>query len=47
MEMGRILRNEGPVTGPKWDLDEGEVPRPDTITEVMEHHKKGSSMTAL
>jgi hypothetical protein len=25
-----------PVTGPKWDPSQGEVPRPDTITEAME-----------
>jgi hypothetical protein len=31
---------EGPVTDPKWDLAQGEVPRPDTITEAMEHSQK-------
>jgi hypothetical protein len=34
------------VTGPKWDLAQGEVPRPDTITEAMECSQKGI-MTAL
>ena len=33
---------EGPVTGPKWDPAQGEVPRPDTITEAMEHSQKGT-----
>jgi hypothetical protein len=28
------------VTGPKWDLAKGEVARPDTITEAMEHSQK-------
>jgi hypothetical protein len=32
---------EGPAIGPKWDLAQGEVPRPDTITEAMESSKKG------
>jgi hypothetical protein len=31
------------VTGPRWDPAQGEIPRPDTITEGME----GPSMTAL
>jgi hypothetical protein len=36
------------VTSPKWDLAQGEVPKPDTITEAMEHsQKKGPVMTAL
>jgi hypothetical protein len=29
-------------TGPKWDTAQGEVPRPDTITEAMEHSQKGT-----
>jgi hypothetical protein len=33
---------EGPVTGPRWDPAQGEVPRPDTITEAMEHSHKGT-----
>jgi hypothetical protein len=33
---------EGPVTGPKWDTAQGEVPRPDTITEAMECSKQGT-----
>jgi hypothetical protein len=37
-------RKEGPVT-PK--VAQGENPRPDTITEVMGHSKKGPIMTAL
>jgi hypothetical protein len=35
------------MTGPKWDPAQGEVPRPDTITEAMEHSQKGSIMTVL
>jgi hypothetical protein len=31
---------EGPATGPKWDPAQGEVPRPDTITEAMERSQK-------
>jgi len=31
---------EGPETGPKWDPAQGEAPRPDTITKVMEHSQK-------
>jgi hypothetical protein len=34
-------REEGPVTGPKWDPAQGEVPAPGTITEVMEYSQKG------
>jgi hypothetical protein len=26
---------KGPVTGPKWNLAQGEVPRPNSITEAM------------
>jgi hypothetical protein len=33
---------EGPVIAPKWDSAQGEVPRPDTITEAMECSQKGS-----
>ena len=40
--MKRNLRKEGPGTGPKKDPAKGEVPRPDTITEVMEHSLKGT-----
>jgi hypothetical protein len=32
---------EGRVTDPKWDPAQGKVPRPDTITEAMEHSQKG------
>jgi hypothetical protein len=28
--------------GPKWDPAQGEVPRPDTITEAIEHLQKGA-----
>ena len=28
------------MTGPKWDPAQGEVPRPDTITEAMECSQK-------
>ena len=30
------LRKGGPVKGPYWNLAQGEVPRPDAITEAME-----------
>jgi hypothetical protein len=33
----RDWRKEGPVTDSKWDPAQGEAPRPDTITEAMEH----------
>jgi hypothetical protein len=33
---------EGPATSPKWDPVKGEVPGPDTITEVMECPQKGT-----
>ena len=36
------MLKEGPVTGPKWDPAQGEVPKPDTITEAMEHSQKGT-----
>ena len=32
----------GTATGPKWDLAQGKVPRPDTITETMECSQKGT-----
>jgi len=35
------VKNE-PVIGPKKDPAQGEVPRPDTITEVKEHSQKGT-----
>jgi hypothetical protein len=31
---------EGPATGPKWVPAQGEVPRPDSITEAMECSQK-------
>ena len=31
------------MTGPKWDSVQGEVPRPDTIIEAMEHTQKETS----
>jgi hypothetical protein len=30
------------VPGPKWDPAQGEVPRPETITEAMELSEKGT-----
>jgi hypothetical protein len=42
MEMERSLRKQGPATGPKWDLAQGVVPRPDIITEAMECSQKGT-----
>jgi hypothetical protein len=35
------------VTGLKRDPAQGDVPRPDTITEAMVTHQKGPSMAAL
>ena len=36
------------MTGPKWDPAQGEVPKPDTITEAMEHSQKWTyNMTVL
>ena len=35
------------MTGPKWDLAQGEAPRPDAITETMECSQKGTYHTAL
>ena len=44
LKMERSLRKkEGPVTDPKRDLAQGQVPRPDTITEAVEHSKRGTS----
>jgi hypothetical protein len=40
MEMERSLRKEGPATGPKWVPAQGEVPRPNTITEAIEDSQK-------
>jgi hypothetical protein len=42
IEMERSLRKRRPSTGPKWDPTQREVPRPDTITEAMEHSQKGT-----
>jgi hypothetical protein len=39
--MERSPEKEGPVTGPKWDPAQGEVPRPDNITEAMECPQRG------
>jgi hypothetical protein len=36
------VKKEGPETAPKWDPAQGEVPRPDTITEAMESSQKGT-----
>jgi hypothetical protein len=35
------------VTGAKWDLAQGENPRPDTILRLWSAHIKGPIMTAL
>jgi hypothetical protein len=35
------------MTGTTWDLAQGEVSRPNTITEAKERLEKGSIMTAL
>jgi hypothetical protein len=44
----RGARGKGdPVTVPKWNPAQGEVPRPDTIIESMERSQKGPIMTAL
>jgi hypothetical protein len=32
----------GPATGSKSDPAQGEAPRPDTITEALEHTQKGT-----
>jgi hypothetical protein len=42
MEMERSLREKkSPLTGPKWDPAQREVPKHDTITEAMECSQKG------
>jgi hypothetical protein len=41
MRMERSLRKRRSSDRPKWDPAQGEVPRPDTITEAMEHSPKG------
>ena len=33
-------KKEGSATGPKWNSAQGEVARPDTVTEAMGHSKK-------
>jgi hypothetical protein len=43
----RAWGKEGPVTDPNWDPAQGEVPRPDTITEAMECSQMWPTMTAL
>ena len=40
--MERRWRKKGTVTGPKWDPAQGDAPKPDTITEAMEHSQKGT-----
>jgi hypothetical protein len=40
MEMERSLRKESPAIGSKSDPAQGDVPRPDTITDAMSAHKK-------
>jgi hypothetical protein len=42
MEIERSLRKKGPSSGPKGDPAQGEIPRPDNITESMEHSQKGT-----
>jgi hypothetical protein len=41
MKIDRNLRDRSPATGPKWNSAQGEVPRPDTVTEAMERSQKG------
>ena len=36
------LGKEGPATSLKWDPAQEEAPRPDTITESMEHSQKAT-----
>jgi hypothetical protein len=43
----RAAGNGGPATGPKWDPAQGEVPRPDHITEAMECSEKGAYCDCL
>ena len=33
-------KKEGSATGPKWNSAQGEVARPDTVTEAMDHSKR-------
>ena len=40
--MERSVRKKGPVIDPKWDPAQGEVPRPDIITEAMECSQNGT-----
>jgi hypothetical protein len=40
MDMESIQRKRSFRTDPKWDLAQGEIPRPDTIIEAMEHSQK-------
>jgi hypothetical protein len=48
MEMERSLKKRRSSKRPKWDPGQGEIPRPDTITEALESsQKKGPIMTAL
>jgi hypothetical protein len=47
MKMERSPRKRRSSKGPKWDPAQGEAPRPETITEAMEHSQKGPSMTIL
>ena len=35
------------MTGPNWNPAQGDVPKPDTTTEAMEHSQKCPSITAL
>jgi hypothetical protein len=42
MEMERGLRERGLGTGPKWEGDQREVRRADTITEAMACSQKGT-----
>jgi hypothetical protein len=35
------------VTNPNWDPSQGEVPRPDTITDAMVSYRQEPNMTAL
>jgi hypothetical protein len=42
MEMERSMRKLNPEADPKLDQAQWEVPRPDTITEAMEHSQNGT-----